>query len=415
MSRLATAGLRREKSWIDVGSGCEAMWVCKEAGREARERLCGNEVEATPFRVWRCIGAFPVDGCIGSTAEWLTWRFDMTGKVRRGGGIDKAGMSVEIAVLRDFSVSTVSLLEGSGAGDGRNWKGTDFFDAFDWKTFDDPTHGRVNYIDLPTAQSQNLSWADESTFVLRGDAFKQVQSGSRGRDSVRIHSKDTFGDGLLVIDATHMPQGCGTWPAFWTCNRDDWPAGGEIDIVEGVNGQGHNLGSLHTTQGCFMPATGRNMTGDMRSNDCGGSNQGCGVNDKRPTSFGPSFNSIGGGIYAMKRDANQAIAFWFWPRDDNSVPQDISSAALTVDESTWGTPWAVLPSSSSCNLTSYLSNHEIILNLTFCGGWGNNTWHGSGCEASTGMTCDAFVDQNPSQFTEAYWEIKGIRWYDAQR
>lgn len=35
------------------------------------------------------------------------------------------------------------------------------------------------------------------------------------------------------MDSVHMPTGCATWPAFWS-NGPNWPAGGEIDIVEGV-------------------------------------------------------------------------------------------------------------------------------------------------------------------------------------
>jgi hypothetical protein len=35
--------------------------------------------------------------------------------------------------------------------------GYDFFD-WKWETFDDPTHGRVNYVDQSTAISSNLSF-----------------------------------------------------------------------------------------------------------------------------------------------------------------------------------------------------------------------------------------------------------------
>jgi len=39
---------------------------------------------------------------------------------------------------------------------------------------------------------------------------------SGNRKSVRIHSKNVFNGGLLILDSVHMPAGCGTWPAFWS-------------------------------------------------------------------------------------------------------------------------------------------------------------------------------------------------------
>ena len=131
------------------------------------------------------------------------------------------------------------------------YAGFRFFDEWTWETFQDPTHGRVNYVDIGTAINRNLSYgelhakiysslypsralATGQKFVMRADHWNRVTPLSRGRDSVRIRSKDSWGDSLLVLDLEHMPEGCGTWPAFWTLSeKGPWPAGGEIDILEG--------------------------------------------------------------------------------------------------------------------------------------------------------------------------------------
>ena len=36
--------------------------------------------------------------------------------------------------------------------------GHDFLSGFNWETFNDPTHGRVNFVDQPTALSSNLTY-----------------------------------------------------------------------------------------------------------------------------------------------------------------------------------------------------------------------------------------------------------------
>lgn len=39
--------------------------------------------------------------------------------------------------------------------------------------------------------------------------------GIQGRKSVRLESKDEFGQGLLIADFEHLPaSACGTWPAL---------------------------------------------------------------------------------------------------------------------------------------------------------------------------------------------------------
>jgi hypothetical protein len=48
-----------------------------------------------------------------------------------------------------------------------------------------------------------------------------------GRPAVRLISDNTYTHGLFVLDLSHMPYGCGTWPAFWLLGPD-WPTNGEI-------------------------------------------------------------------------------------------------------------------------------------------------------------------------------------------
>lgn len=80
-----------------------------------------------------------------------------------------------------------------------------------------------------------LYTASDDKFVMRADHTKKVWKRARGRDSVRISSKETYDDALFVLDLEHMPEGCATWPAFWTVTKKGpWPHGGEIDVIEGL-------------------------------------------------------------------------------------------------------------------------------------------------------------------------------------
>lgn len=111
------------------------------------------------------------------------------------------------------------------------------------------------------------------------------------------------------MDAYHMPYGCGTWPAWWQ-NGPNWPYGGEIDILEGVNAFTQNQVSLHTGSGCRMPGNqndnqyGSLTTGWFDSYNCASyetGNEGCGVRDgSGAASYGKAFNDVGGGVYARK-------------------------------------------------------------------------------------------------------------------
>ncbi len=129
---------------------------------------------------------------------------------------------------------------------------------------------------------------------------------SGNRQSIRLESLFTYTGGLIIIDAVHMPTGCGTWPAFWS-NGPNWPVGGEIDMVEGVHEYTNNQVTLHTNPGCTMSSSDPNIlgiTGSLVANtDCAvatTANAGCGVRASQTNSFGAPFNSNGGGAYASE-------------------------------------------------------------------------------------------------------------------
>lgn len=135
------------------------------------------------------------------------------------------------------------------------------------------------------------------------------------RHCIPFHHLGSFADdpsytgGMVIMDAVHAPTGCGTWPAWWM-NGDNWPYGGEIDIMEGVNAFSQNQISIHTGSGCRIPQdTNQQQTGTLTSGwfdsyNCASyetGNEGCGVRDlTNPASFGEGFNAAGGGVYARE-------------------------------------------------------------------------------------------------------------------
>ncbi|KAF9518751.1 glycoside hydrolase family 16 protein [Hydnum rufescens UP504] len=287
--------------------------------------------------------------------------------------------------------------------------GNTFFTGFTHEAIPDPTHGRVHYVDRATAIKHNLSWASNSKFTIRADHTTVLSPSGSGRMSVRLKSNRQWATSVLVLDITHMPRGCGTWPAFWTLG-DNWPYGGEIDVIEGVNSIGPNQASLHTSAGCTQPpSTWPRYSGTLTSTNCDtytSSNVGCGIKSTSQNSFGPAFNSIGGGWYAMER-TNRTISIWFWPRHSPNVPRDVKSGtSTTVRTQGWGTPMAAFVD-DTCPISSLFSAHNIIINLTFCGDWAGSVYSSSGCPGS----CVDYVDNNPEAFVDAYFEFNSLRIY----
>lgn len=107
---------------------------------------------------------------------------------------------------------------------------------------------------------------------------------------------------------------------------------------------------------CTLVSPG-NFTGTAGSTTCDHnylSNTGCGIVDPSIASFGPAFNELGGGVYAMKWDS-QSIDVWFFHR--SAIPEDIINGL--PDPSIWRTPSASL-SGLGCPIDTYFRNHVLI-------------------------------------------------------
>ncbi|CBZ55040.1 putative PAN domain-containing protein [Neospora caninum Liverpool] len=221
-----------------------------------------------------------------------------------------------------------------------------------------------------------------------------------------------------------MPEGCGTWPALWTTGADPWPASGEIDIVEGVNRQRRNRVSLHTSYGCNMWGIDETnfagtwaYSGDgLEARDCyvyaTEHNTGCSI-ESIEDAFGEAFNEKGGGVYVLELKQAKHIRAWYFTHQE--VPEDLRIGAPDPDK--WAEaqklPMAYFPlNENNCPGPSHFWGHRLVINTTFCGGWGGSLFsRTAGCAGDGQAACRAFVRDNPTSFKNAFWDFNFIHVY----
>src|SRR5262249_30303934 len=138
----------------------------------------------------------------------------------------------------------------------------------------------------------------------------------------------------------------------------------------------------------------------------GANGAGCASFDQRAASYGPDFNSAGGGVYAMEGNW-ESIKVWFFPR--GSVPSDIGKGKPVP--SGWGLPSSIF-NGPNCDIDANFANHRIVFDTTFCGDFGDATWSSGGCAALTNtQQCSVYVGSNPHEFSEAYWDVNYVKVY----
>lgn len=293
--------------------------------------------------------------------------------------------------------------------------------------------------------------------------MKSKKTHNGPRESVRLEGNRRFDHGLFILDLSHVPVGCGVWPAFWLTDESHWPHNGEIDIVEGINRQSTVKTALHTSDHCSMYAhvpawawTGKwdtatglpdtftgepNFENRVQADNCWvmaahqWANQGCVAVDRRNNTLGVPLNNGGGGIYALEWDpVNHYIRSWAFPREDG-IPENLQTAmdtASSLKESSrvapnttkWGAPYAyfAIGETTGCS-ADHFKNMRVVINLAFCGTVAGNRFSNDCPELAdflkaneTGSgnpwaTCNAYIESDPESLEDAYWEIRGAYVY----
>jgi hypothetical protein len=250
-----------------------------------------------------------------------------------------------------------------------------------------------------------------------------------------------------------MPAGCGSWPAFWLTDEENWPVNGEIDIVEGVNYQTTAKTALHTTKECIMdtvPEGSKTGTWDTAvgipnkktgipdmtfryAQNCfvydphQWINQGCVAQDVKldGRSLGMPLNANGGGIFALEWDpANRHLRSWIFS-PHGRVPTNLrnalrtatnadSSTRIAPDTNLWGLPYGYFPIGEGTHCPAkHFRNMRLVINLAFCGSVaGNRYFMDCPKQFKEYKTCNEWVASNPDELKEAYWKIRGVYVYE---
>jgi hypothetical protein len=143
---------------------------------------------------------------------------------------------------------------------------------------------------------------------------------------------------------------------------------------------------------------GDQQRGNLQTANCdqaAGFGSGCGTLDTETTSYGLSFNTNGGGVFATQWTSD-FIRIWFFPA--HNIPDDITNGNPNPDVSVWGQPASNFE--GSCTIDDHFKNHNIVFDTTFCGQWGGAVWASDPVCKNLAPTCDEFVALNPDAFNE---------------
>lgn len=300
----------------------------------------------------------------------------------------------------------------------------------------DSTNGAAQYLNKEEALSDEVAVAHETHTIL--------QVGKRGlpmkRKTAKIKTMRSWRYFLAAVRFTHVPVGCGLWPAFWTNGIGyRWPEGGELDVLEYVN-DAPSRTALHTgaRNQCQLDAKLLNTPGCPQFPDVNKMSYDC--TTAYPKKLGCSSNSE-----PLQNPAElnvQPVTFVIeWTEmfvkvfkiPDHAMPADLLHESPRPREwDQWVISYYPFGRSPGCpNAADLLAPQQLILNIGLCGDWSERkTWSMSqtcadlygpreGCLA--GDCCPRFVEDIDGKYgadeyfrTRAFFNISWVKVFQQQ-
>jgi len=270
-----------------------------------------------------------------------------------------------------------------------DWKaqGEDFFKDFEflWR---DGNHGAAHFVgSLEEAKEHDVVEAKKDRAIMRTGKkstydFKRMTS--------KISTSKSWKHFLAVVKFNHVPWGCGVWPAFFTLGEGaEWPAGGEMDILEYAN-DGGSMTSFHTSKECKLDASEVNKYKPLFDQNAAYNGEQYNCLTKycdTCTSLGCAPNTLPlltgeqwanrPGSFAMQR-TKEFTKIFFIPAGQE--PSDLLSDKPEPEEWTrWLIAYYPFAASKGCpNPDEIMAPQKFIFQIAFCGDWASKIWGSTG-------------------------------------
>jgi len=280
--------------------------------------------------------------------------------------------------LTENSSTTEASPTTSGASKGSSpyrlqWaaQGETFFDKFNF-LWEDHNHGSAEYLLEAEAKENGVIEATRNYAIIRPGARSPKYKYKRMTS--RMETKPSWKYFLTLIKFSHVPYGCGVWPALFTLAPNaPWPNGGELDILEYVN-MDVSKSSFHTGGECKLHPSAVNQYGPMPDRndadyDCVTEypdKLGCAPNKwmKSGTDWAHS-----PGVLATQW-TESFIKIFYIP--EHEIPEDVEAGSPSPDE-TWDKRWlfSYYPfSGTNC----IIEEQKLMIQINFCGDWAGKVW-----------------------------------------